>query len=295
MKRIASACVPALALAIFLLAAAAAQAEAPQDGYARLDKARIHYLNQGQGPDAVVFLHGWNCDASFWLAQMAAVGQERRVVAVDLLGFGKSDAPEAEYTQDLLARSLAAVLDAAGVRRAVLVGHSMGLAVAKRYIETHPGRVVGLFIVDGAYMDLPKDAPRAHAMLKTLAAPETQTPAGWHKFVTGFVTPMFSASTPPEVREKVMATMLGSPRHVGLSALRNFLLPGAWSPAPLALPVRAVYAGKLMRGDGVQDYLACVFPQLAYEEWEDTGHLIMFDQAERLNGAVALFSAQVLP
>jgi len=225
---------------------------------------------------------------------MAAVGQERRVLAVDLLGFGKSDAPEVEYTQDLLAKSLAATLDAAGVRRALLVGHSMGLAVAKRYIETHPGRVAGLFIVDGAYMDLPKDAPRAHAMLKTLDAPETQTPAGWHKFVTGFVTPMFSPSTPPEARAKIMATMLGAPRHVGMSALRNFLLPGAWSPAPLALPVRAVYAGKLMRGEGVQDYLASVFPQLAYEEWDDTGHFIMFDQAERLNGAVALFAAQVL-
>lgn len=283
---------PVLLLSL-VLGSGAAQAAA-QDGYAQVDKARVHYVSLGQGPDAVVFLHGWNCDLTFWQSQTAALNQERRVVALDLLGFGKSDAPQVEYTQDLLAKSLAAVLDAAGVSRAVLVAHSMGLSVAKRYIETHPDRVAGLFIVDGAYVNLPKEAAEARNLLKVLDAPATQTPAGWHSFVTGFVTPMFRPSTPPEAREKILATMLNAPRHVAQSSMRHFLKPGGWTSERVDIPVRAVYAGPEARAQGAAEYLATVFPQLAYEEWEDTGHFIMFDQAERLNAAIALFAAQVL-
>lgn len=281
-------------LAALLLTCATAQAQPAREAYAKLGSARIRYLDQGQGPDAVVFIHGWSCDASFWDAQMAAVGRERRVLALDLIGFGKSDAPQAEYSLGLLAKSLGAVLDTAGVRRAVLVGHSLGFSVARRYLADNPGRVAGLFIVDGAYMDLPGDEPRARGVLRLLDAPEAQSAAGWRAFVTGFVTPMLLESTPPEAKVKIISTMTAARRHVAESALRSFLRGEAFGPAPAGLPARAVYAAALPGKEGRREYLSRAFPGLAYEEWTDTGHFIMFDQAERLNGAVALFSAQAL-
>ena len=289
-------------LAVFLLAGStSALADAATPGpavthaTARLGDARIHYTSLGQGPDAVVFLHGWACDASFWDAQLAALGANRRVIAVDLLGFGKSDAPQAEYTQELLAQSLAAVLDAAQVRRAVLVGHSMGLSVAKSYIDAHPERVAGLFIVDGVYMDLPKYKARAQGMRAVLAKPENDTDAGWRQFVAGFVQPMFSPATPQELRAKTLSAMQNSPRHAARSSMLHYLAPGSWNPAPAELPVQAVYSVGMAKNMAVAENLPLVFPRVQMEEWDDCGHFIMFDQPARLNRAVAEFAARTLP
>ena len=280
--------------AVLAAAGPACAAAAPQEASARLGDARIHYLNQGQGPDAVVFIHGWSCDSSFWDAQMAALAATHRVIALDLIGCGSSSAPQAEYTQDLFARSLGAVLDAAGVKRAVLVGHSMGLSVAKRYIDARPERVAGLFIVDGAYIDLPRDAAQVQSFKDMLGAPGIDTDQGWRGFVAGFVRPMLDRQTPPAARRKILSTMQGSPRHAAQSAFLHFLEPGAWSDAPAALPVHAVYAADLNKGLGVRAYLSRVFPRLEYEEWGRCGHFSMFDQPARLSRAIARFAAQTL-
>lgn len=274
--------------------AAAAAGNAPQEASARMGDARIHYLHQGQGPDAVVFVHGWSCDASFWDAQMAALGKTRRVIALDLLGCGRSSAPDAQYTQDLLAQSLAAVMDAAKVRRAVLVGHSMGLSVAKRYIDAHPDRVAGLFIVDGAYIKLPDDKPQVDQLAAMLNGLENAPDAQWRAFVGQFVQPMLAPQTPPAARRKILSTMQGSPRQPAHNSFRHFLEPDAWSGTPAALPVRAVYAASLAKGLGVRQYLATVFPNLDYTEWTRCGHFIMFDQSQRLTKDIEAFAARVL-
>ena len=293
--------VTAIFAAILLAGSTTALADAATPGpavthaTARLGDARIHYTSQGQGAEAVVFIHGWACDASFWDAQVAALGANRRVIAIDLIGFGKSDAPQAEYTQELLAQSLAAVLDAAQVRRAVLVGHSMGLSVAKSYIDAHPERVAGLFIVDGVYMDLPKYEARAQGMRGVLAKPENDADAGWRQFVAGFVQPMFSPATPQELRAKTLSTMQNSPRHAARSSMLHYLAPGSWNPAPAELPVQAVYSAGMAKNMAVAENLPKVFPRVQIEEWADCGHFIMFDQPQRLSQAVAEFAARTLP
>lgn len=279
----------------FFISEASASTTPVQDRYAPFLGQRVHYTNQGAGPDAVVFIHGWSCDASFWQDQAQAVAAGRRVLAVDLIGFGKSDAPQREYTQDLLAESVAAVLNDAGVRRAVLVGHSMGLAVSKRFMERHPGRAVGLFIVDGAYVDLPKDQMQVEGFKVLLNNPLAQTPDGWREFVRGFVAPMLVDSTPPAAREKVLASMLGTPRHVALSSMLNFLDPESWNNSPVNVPVKAVYATSQLEGQTPRPYLAKVFPQLSYEQWDNTGHFIMFDQSGRLTSAIKAFVHRVMP
>jgi len=284
----------ALAFSIPLAQAATPTPSSVEDRYAVMNGARLHYTNQGTGPDAVVFLHGWSCDASFWRAQAQAEAGSHRVLALDLIGFGKSDAPHVEYTQDLLADGVAAVLDQAGVRRAVLVGHSMGLAVAKRFMERHPGRTAGLFIVDGAYVDLPKDAAQAEGFKLLIQNPVAKSPEGWRSFVTGFVKPMLADSTPPEARAEVMTSMLNTPQHVAQSSMLHFLEPGGWNNTVVNVPVHAVYATSQLEGLTPRAFLSRVFPQLAYEQWNNTGHFIMFDQSGRLTAAIRSFVRQVL-
>ncbi|MFH8795084.1 alpha/beta fold hydrolase [Streptomyces sp. NPDC017941] len=95
------------------------------------DGARVHVEVHGpQHAPAVVLVHGWTCSTAFWAAQVRALSATYRVIAYDLRGHGRSDAPlePAGYSTRALADDLEAVLAAtlAPGEPAVLAGHSMG-------------------------------------------------------------------------------------------------------------------------------------------------------------------------
>src|ERR1041385_2161974 len=118
--------------------------------FAPYNGTRVHFKSLGAGTTAVVFVHGWSCDLTFWRAQVPAVDGRVRAIFLDLPGFGRSDKPDVAYTMDYFAGAVDAVLRAAGVERAVLVGHSMGAQVVRQYYRRYRARVVALVVVDGA-------------------------------------------------------------------------------------------------------------------------------------------------
>src|SRR5436190_15395634 len=120
------------------------------------DGARVHYESYGKGKDAVVFIHGWTCDLTFWRAQ-APVYQKHRSLLIDLPGHGQSDKPDVSYTQERFARAVEAVMRDAGVERAVLVGHSMGGPVALTFMRLFPAKAKALVMVDAFIPQAPKD------------------------------------------------------------------------------------------------------------------------------------------
>jgi 3-oxoadipate enol-lactonase len=103
------------------------------NGDARID-ARI----EGDG-ETVVLIHGFPLSREMWEPQIAALSQRFRVVAIDLRGMGASSVVPGPYLMETLAGDVAAVLDALDVRRAAMVGHSLGgyvtLAFARMYLE----------------------------------------------------------------------------------------------------------------------------------------------------------------
>src|SRR5262249_36094231 len=68
--------------------------------FAQLGTNRIHYSTQGPGTNAIVFIHGWACNAGFWREQVPAFAEKARLVLIDLPGHGESDKPETDYTLD---------------------------------------------------------------------------------------------------------------------------------------------------------------------------------------------------
>src|SRR5882762_2877013 len=107
--------------------------------YVTSDGARVHYESYGKGKDAVVFIHGWTCDLTFWSGQ-APVYKKHRALLIDLPGHGRSEKPDVAYTPERFARAIDAVMRDAGVERAVLVGHSMGGPVAFTFLRLFPAR-----------------------------------------------------------------------------------------------------------------------------------------------------------
>jgi len=87
---------------------------------------RFHVAEAGAGEDVVLMLHGWPQSWYEWRDLMPALADRHRVLAMDLRGFGWSDAPRRGYEKEELASDVLAVLDELGIERAKLVGHDWG-------------------------------------------------------------------------------------------------------------------------------------------------------------------------
>jgi len=115
-----------------------------------VDGTRIRYLDAGHGP-TVVFLHGLGASIYAWRKNLAAVATAGfRVIAFDNRGFGLSDKPPGPYDNAAYAHLAIALMDSLRVSDAVLVGHSMGGAIAAEVAIEYPQRVRGLVLVGSA-------------------------------------------------------------------------------------------------------------------------------------------------
>jgi pimeloyl-ACP methyl ester carboxylesterase len=118
--------------------------------YLQVDGTRIRYIDVGRGAP-VVFLHGLGASMYAWRRNLAAVAAAGfRVIAFDNRGFGLSDKPPAPYDNAAYARLAIALMDSLRLTDAVLVGHSMGGAIAAQVAIEHPARVRGLVLVGSA-------------------------------------------------------------------------------------------------------------------------------------------------
>jgi pimeloyl-ACP methyl ester carboxylesterase len=259
---------------------------------AKYDGSRVYYESYGQGKEAVVFIHGWTCDLTFWRGQ-APVYEKHRALLIDLPGHGQSDKPEVSYTQERFARAIDAVMRNAAVERAVLVGHSMGGPVIFSFMKLFPEKTTALVMVDAFIPQPPKnDEDRAkqkaqmEPFLKTLRAPEYKQTA------TMMIASMFSAKTPPAMRDEIRAKMLATPQHVMASAMEGMFALEAPKPGETyKVPVMAIMAANPSRA-GFEAQLRGTFPNLRkYEAWEGSGHFLMMESPERFNKSLEDFLA----
>lgn len=103
---------------------------------------RWHWVDAGSSRgDPIVFVHGLPESWFSWHLQMADLASERRVLAVDLKGYGQTDKPATGYDVPQVAAGLLALLDAIGVERFDLVTHDWGTGIGQRLAADHPERI----------------------------------------------------------------------------------------------------------------------------------------------------------
>jgi pimeloyl-ACP methyl ester carboxylesterase len=110
----------------------------------------------GTGPgtaEPVIAVHGITANSRAWIAVDRALDGRAALLAVDLRGRGASSGLPGPYGMEAYARDLLAVLDACGLERAVLVGHSLGAYAVARLAADHPERVRAAVLVDGGLTD----------------------------------------------------------------------------------------------------------------------------------------------
>jgi pimeloyl-ACP methyl ester carboxylesterase len=108
----------------------------------------IAYDIRGEGEPALVFIHCWSCDRTFWREQTDAFAETHKVVTLDVGGHGDSGRARNQWTVASLAADVEAVIDAARLRRVILIGHSMGGPVALATAARMPRRVEAVVAVD---------------------------------------------------------------------------------------------------------------------------------------------------
>jgi len=137
--------------------------------FAAINGTAVHYFHSGRTtlPDVVpdlsrgellLFLHGAGSNGNTWHRQLTAFGDSHSPLAFDFPGHGRSGSTEGLKSIDAYGECLGAFVDALRLRPSVLIGRSMGGAIALAYALAHPQQVRGLVLVaTAARFDLPQD------------------------------------------------------------------------------------------------------------------------------------------
>jgi 3-oxoadipate enol-lactonase len=263
--------------------------------------ASLHVVDEGSGPP-IVLIHAGVADLRAWddvVPHLTRAGH--RVIRYDIRGFGESTTEDVEFSHQA---DLRAVLDAAGVGQAALVGNSKGGTIALDTAIESPERVVavvgvaaGLGGFDGG--ETPEEVPirEAYEALDS-AEPfdaEALTEFEVRVWMSGPLQPLERTSRQLRARLFEMDLPLNQPSHVGGRQVR--LDPPANDRlAELRCPVLAV-AGTLDFSDCVATarHLEANAPNATAVIWDDVAHMIGMEQPERLADTIAEFVDPMRP
>jgi len=273
--------------------AGAAAAEIPR--IARLNDLHIHYENYGAGPEALVFIHGWTCDLTFWRGQEPLYNNpDRRALLIDLPGHGLSDKPHRAYPIEFFARAIEAVMRDAGVERATLIGHSLGGPIAYAFLRLFPEKAKALVLVDAfvsRHMAGPPDRAATAAYFAKIAR-SFQGPAGEKAFAQR-VESCFTEQTPAALRAEIRAKMYATPKYVRIAALSSI---SSLHPPPadeiFDLPAIAIQAAELHTQERFE-LMRTIFTRMQLDRWEGAGHFLMLEDPARFNREVEQFLAPI--
>ncbi len=247
----------------------------------KLDGARIHYVNYGKGNDALVLIHGWTMDVDNWDDQIQDFAKAHRVVAIDLPGHGQSDKPQVSYSMDYFARAVEAVMRDAKVKRAVLVGHSMGTPIARQFYRKYPEKTLAIVVADGA---LGPFADKA-TMDRMIAGFRSAN----YRAATDQMFGMMKGGLSTQAVEKLLATSHNTPQHVLVSAMEGMADEAIWGTDKINVPVLAIMARNPMFPPNMEEIYRGIAPNLDFRMWEGVGHFVMMEKPKEFNEAVLVF------
>ena len=249
---------------------------------AAVDGRSIHYSRYGKGSKTVVLLHGWTCDETFWENQIGPLSKKYHVITIDLPGHGQSE-PSAAYTQDNFAHAVDAVLRAARVKSAVLVGHSLGAITARQYARNYLDRARAIVMIDPPVFKAPISAE-----LRQFAA-GFGGPDGTRARAE-FVKSMFAESTPADMREKILAKTARPSEAVAVGAMNSLLEDKIWDTQPMSIPVMMIVEGG---SNTTKEPMRRLFPSLRFEKIAGAGHFLMLEKPEDINELLLQYLKEV--
>jgi pimeloyl-ACP methyl ester carboxylesterase len=250
----------------------------------------VHVLCLGEAEPTLVLQHGYGGGALDWLPLMEELAPTNRVCAVDRPGSDYSGPmPTGEWTYASALATLAATLETIGVVRPVMVGHSLGGALALLYAAEHDVR--GLVLVDGLTADV------ADAVTGRLAGYGSLAPLARLGLLRPLAPSFVDGSFEGEARARLEAlrarssaiTAMAREGRAARAELGVLQLTAAERQLTAPLLVVAAGATSVPEGRAFTDALVAFAARhdgSAYASVEGAGHYVMVTHAEEVAGAI---------
>jgi pimeloyl-ACP methyl ester carboxylesterase len=250
-----------------------------QDHYAAYGTNWVHYATVGKGNQTMVFVHGWGGNGNLWREQVHAFANQAQLILIDLPGHGQSSKPATEYTMDYFARAVIAVLRDAGVKRGILVGHSMGTPVICKVYAQTPELVAALVGVDGAFRRPQAKPEQVEQIVGNYRSPD------YRAKLKQFVDAMFPNPRTEALRERVLSVMLATPQPVLVSAMEGMFdsQKPAWDLTHVEVPVMAINAKNPIWTPEYETYVRSLSSRSSYYTIEGAGHFLMLEKPVEFN------------
>ena len=249
---------------------------------------RTYYDAYGSGAP-VVLVHGLGgTGTDIWKKQIADLARDFRVVAYDLRGSGRSEVTPGPYTIELLASDLDALVQALGLGRVALMGHSMGGSIVLEYAATRPDSVRAVVAV-GAPTELPEQGKAGlETRAQTVEAEGMSAVA--ETVATNGLAPSFREAHPEEFQE-LISLLAGNNVHGYAAQCRALVaMDVTLHLGNIAAPVLFVCGEKDgVSSPAVNEANAARVAEASVVQLEDCGHIIPWEKPEELRAAARPF------
>lgn len=236
------------------------------------DGVHIEYRVYGRGEPALVFIHGWSCDAGYWAEQVEHFRAHHTVMTVNLAGHGASGRNRSTWSIENYGADVAAAARELPQAKLVLVGHSMGGPVALAAAGALRERLLGIVGIDTFQMigAPPPSFGDLLVRMKADFAPTTR------EFVAGN---FFTKNTDPELVRRIAHDMSLAPPEVAIPSIESLL---ALDYAPLLARIDVPIVA-LNTAPTDEARVRSVAPTFRLVQIDGLGHFPMMEDPPRLN------------
>lgn len=242
---------------------------------------RLAYEDRGGvGGNPLVFVHGAMSNRTTFAHQLDHF-EGRRRVAFDLRGHGGSEVTENGYAITDLAADLAAVCDQVGLTQPVVIGHSLGGAVALQYAAEYPSEVSGVVILDSPMVMPPDFAEAVEQLARAARSPM------YDQAINGFMGQFAGFEDRPRMRQQVLSDVASTPREVVAACLESTAEFDSEAPASRCR-VPALYVSSGPWFTDVERFRA-LCPHLMTAQTLGSGHYHQLEVPDQVNAIIDRF------
>jgi len=214
-----------------------------------------------------------------WRDNVAELAKRNRVIAIDLPGHGQSDKPQINYSMEYFARAIESVMRDANVKRAVLVGHSMGTPIARQFYRRNPAKTLGIVIADGSLRPF-GDKALLDQLIAGFRAP------GYRDQTAQMFAMMLGKNLSSEAQDRIKSSSASTPQNVLVSAFEGMADPSIWGEDQITVPVLAIMAKNPFYPPNVEESFRKIAPKMEFHMWDGAGHFVMMERPKEFNELV---------
>jgi non-heme chloroperoxidase len=239
----------------------------------------LHYAERGDREgEAIIFLHGYSDSWFSFSRVLPLLSPSYHAFALTERGHGDSDKPECCYTLDDFAADVDAFMEAVGVEKATLVGHSGGGFIAQRVAVRYPHRVGRLVLIGtAAEGSAIRGISEFEEFVRTLEEPVPP------EFVWEFQESTIYRPVPEEFLSTVVSESLKLPARVWRDYFEGMVLADAAQLGEIKAPTLIVWGEQdsyLPREE--QERLAREIPDATLKVYPETGHAVHWERPEEV-------------